>query len=142
MKPEEIVAQFLQTYAVAFEGYNAAAIAEHFALPCHIASDSVPAVTRIDYATAEECQESVSRILSWHRTLKMKSGRVLNLSVVEMSPRMICFDLHYELTDDKDERLYDYRGFYTLITVGERWKIAAISHNQVPRLLACIEARR
>ena len=59
----------------------------------------------------------------------MKSGRVLNLSVVEMSPRMICFDLHYELTDDKDERLYDYRGFYTMIPVGDRWKVAAISHN-------------
>jgi hypothetical protein len=35
-------------------------------------------------------------------------------------------------------RLYDFNALYTLAEINGSWLIVAISHNQIPRLRACL----
>lgn len=136
----EQVQSFRDSYRRAFEHYDADAVVGHFALPCHIVSDGEP-VAHIDFKTAQDCRPSIERILTWHRQIGMVSGNTLGLSIVAMSARMVCFDLHYAFEGAAHEYLYDFRGSYTLVGSDDGWRIAAITHNQVPRLLACLKER-
>ncbi len=38
--------------------------------------------------------------------------------------------------------LYDFEAVYTLAETRIGWRIAAIAHNQIPRLLECIARHR
>jgi hypothetical protein len=136
----ERVQSFRDSYRRAFEQYDADAVVSHFALPCHVVSDG-ETVAHIDFKTAQDCRVSIERILTWHRKIGMVSGITLALSIVEMSPRILCFDLHYAFEGAAHEFLYDFRGKYTLVGSDDLWRIAAITHNQVPRLLACMKDR-
>jgi hypothetical protein len=40
------------------------------------------------------------------------------------------------------DALYDFEAVYTLAETRTGWRIAAIAHNQIPRLLACIARRQ
>jgi hypothetical protein len=136
----EHVQGFRDSYRLAFEQYDADAIVRHFALPCHIVSDS-ETVAHIDFKTEQDCRGSIERILAWHRKIGMTSGHTRGLSIVELSARIICFDLNYAFEGAGQEYLYDFRGHYTLVANEDCWRIAAITHNQVPRLLACLKER-
>lgn len=136
----ERVQSFRDSYRRAFEQYDADAVVGHFALPCHIVSDG-ETVAHIDFNTARDCRASIERILTWHRQIGMTSGHTRELSIVEMSARITCFDLHYAFEGAGQEYLYDFRGQYTLVGSDDCWRIAAITHNQVPRLLACLKER-
>jgi hypothetical protein len=40
------------------------------------------------------------------------------------------------------EALHDFEAVYTLAETRPGWRIAAIAHNQIPRLLECIARRQ
>jgi len=40
------------------------------------------------------------------------------------------------------EALYDFEAVYTLAETRPGWRIAAIAHTQIPRLLECIARRQ
>ena len=46
---------------------------------------------------------------------------------------MVCF----QMLNDRSKPLYDFQGFYSLARTESGYRIAATSHNQIPRLLAC-----
>jgi len=135
------VLEFLDSYRSAFEAFDTEAIVAHFLFPCHIVGDAED-VSLMPLAKASEGRAGVERVLALHRELGVHSGRILDLDVVELSPRMAGMVLRYEFFDRAGRALYDFQGLYTLVRVDRRYRIAAISHNQIPRLVGCIEARR
>jgi len=135
------VLEFLDSYGRAFETYDTEAILTHFLFPCHIVSDA-DEVALLPLSNARETRVGVERVLALHRELGVRSGRRLELDVIELSPRMAGFILRHEFVDGAGRALYDFRGIYTLVKAGGRYRIAAISHNQLPRLVACVEQRR
>jgi hypothetical protein len=62
------VQALLESYRVAFERLDAAAIAEHFAYPGHIASDG-PEVTLISIASEQDCIKAMDKVITMHRQL-------------------------------------------------------------------------
>src|SRR5437899_12269557 len=81
------VLEFLDSYRSAFEAFDTEAIVAHFLFPCHIVSDAED-VSLMPLAKASEGRAGVERVLALHRELGVHSGRILDLDVVELSPRM------------------------------------------------------
>ncbi len=131
---------FYDSYRAAFERYDAEAIVDHFTLPSFIVSDASE-VAFIAYTTPEGCAAGINQILDLHRKIGVRSGRLLEFSVLELSAAMIVYTLNFAFHDAGGLALYDFRGVYTLAKTASGWRLAAISHNQVPRLIACVKAR-
>jgi hypothetical protein len=131
------VQALLESYRLAFERFDAAAIAEHFAYPSHMASDG-PEVTLISIASRQDCIEAVDKVIAMYRQLGTPSGTIHDLTVIELSPRLARVSLRMEVRGLAAMRLYDFNAIYTVAEINGSWLIVAISHNQIPRLRACL----
>ncbi len=131
------VEAFFSAYSAAFWRNDSAAIATHFAYPCHVVSDA-ETVSQLPIANQDECRKAVERVLGWHREIGATASRPSEIIVTQLSPRLVSVSLKSDFLDRRGQRLYDFQGIYTLIRVSNAWKIAAISHNQIPRLLECL----
>jgi hypothetical protein len=131
------VEQSLKAYMTAFERYEIDTVLGHFVFPCHFVSDGEE-VALMPLATEQACRVGIERVFAWHRELGVAGGRVLQQTIVELTPRLHCLDAQIQLEDGSGKTLYDFRGIYTFVRVQDAWRIAAIAHNQIPRLLACL----
>lgn len=130
------VMDFLESYRKAFENYDTDTILDHFAFPCAIVSDT-ETITPSLLRTREELRAGVDYVLSLHRQIGYKSGQVLRLEITELSPRLTGMMIRSRMRDANGSPLYEFDGFYSLARTGSGCRIMAISHNQIPRLLAC-----
>jgi hypothetical protein len=130
------VLEFLATYREAFEGYDTEAIVDHYTFPCPIIGDS-ETIAPVLMKGAEQLRAGVDYVLSLHREIGVKSGQPLLLEITELSPRLAGMMLRSQFRDADGKPLYDFQGFYSLARTEAGYRIAAICHNQIPRLLAC-----
>ena len=135
------VRAFLESYRDAFERLDAAAIADHFAYPSHITGDA-DEIALLQLSNRQDCLAAVEKVVAMHRELEAPSGTIRNLSIVELSPRLTQASLTMEVHRRTGGMLYDFQAVYTLAETRTGWRIAAIAHNQIPRLLECIARRR
>jgi ketosteroid isomerase-like protein len=133
------VRALLESYRDAFQRLDAAAIADHFAYPSHIIGDEV---ALIQLSNRQDCLAAVEKVVAMHRELEAPSGSIRDLSIVELSPRLTHASLRMEVHGRAGEMLYDFEAAYTLAETRTGWRIAAIAHNQIPRLLECIARRQ
>ncbi|HWZ36797.1 MAG TPA: hypothetical protein VNY08_00665 [Bradyrhizobium sp.] len=139
MAPSDTVSavlEFLASYGTAFEGYDTKAIVDHYAFPCAIIGDS-ETITPLVFKGAEQCSAGVDYVLSLHRQVGVTQGKPLLLEITELSPRLAGMNIRYQWQDKTGKPLYDFQGFYSLARTEAGYRIAAICHNQLPRLLAC-----
>lgn len=130
------VMEFLGSYRGAFERYDTDAILDHFIFPCTVISDT-DAIKPSLLQTRDELRAGVDTVLSLHREIGYRSGQLLRLDISELSPRLTGMMLHSRMSGENDRPLYDFQGFYTLAHTDAGLRIMAITHNQIPRLLAC-----
>jgi hypothetical protein len=130
------VMEFLASYRKAFADYDTEAIVDHYTFPCPILSDSETMSLKL-FEGPEQCKAGVDYVLSLHREIGVKSSKQLLLHITELSPRLAGMMMRSQLEDGEGKPLYEFQGFYSLARTDSRFKIAAISHNQIPRLLAC-----
>jgi hypothetical protein len=131
------VLEFYAAYRSAFDGHDAEAIVGFYRFPCHIVSDG-DSVASLHFVEPASLKPTVERVLELHRKIGVRSGRALLLEIAELSPRMAGMMLRYEMNDADGAPLYDYQGFYSLVATDDGYRIAAICHNQIPRLSACV----
>jgi hypothetical protein len=62
--------------------------------------------------------------------------------VIELSSRLAQVTVRWALANGKDRSIYDSEASYSLADHGNGMRIAAIAHNEMPRLRAAIEDRR
>ena len=130
------VMEFLGSYRNAFEKYDTDAILAHYIFPCTIISDA-EAIKPSFLQTKEELRAGVEYVLSLHREIGYRSGQLLRLDITELSPRLTGMMLRSRMSGENGRPLYDFEGFYSLAHTHAGFRIMAISHNQIPRLLAC-----
>jgi hypothetical protein len=135
------VKAFFQTYCAAFETLDVEAIADCVAYPSHIVSDGDD-VTLIAIANRQQCLATMSRVVELHRQLGAPSGRIRDLSILELSPRLAQASLRMEVLGRASNPLYDFQAAYSLARFSGEWRIVAIAHNQIPRLLRCVAQRQ
>jgi hypothetical protein len=131
------VLEFLASYGSAFEAYDADGIVHFYSFPCHIVSDG-DKVASMPFEGPASLKPAVERVLQLHHAIGVRSGRPLLLEITELSPRLAGLMLRFEMQDADGASLYDYQGFYSLVATDAGYRIAAICHNQIPRLLACV----
>jgi hypothetical protein len=79
----------------------------------------------------------VDHVLLLHRQIGYRSGQLLALDITELSPRLTGMMIRSRMRDENGRPLYEFQGFYSLARTDAGCRILAISHNQLPRLLAC-----
>jgi hypothetical protein len=84
----------------------------------------------------------MSRVVVLHRQLGAPSGRIHGLSIIALSPRLVQASLTMDVLDGTSSLLYDFQASYSLAKFSGAWRIVAIVHNQMPRLLRCIAQRQ
>ena len=84
----------------------------------------------------------MSRVVELHRQLGARSGRIHDLAILELSPRLAQASLRMDVRDGASSHLYDFQASYSLARLSRAWRIVAIAHNQIPRLLRCIAQRQ
>jgi hypothetical protein len=137
----EEVRTFFQTYTAAFEALDVEAIADCVAYPSHIVSDGEEAVL-IAMADRQQCVAAMDKVVTLHRELGAPAGRIHDLSITELSPRLAQASLRMEVLDKTSSCLYDFQAIYSLAKFSGAWRIVAIAHNQIPRLLSCVSQRQ
>jgi hypothetical protein len=133
----EEVSAFFQSYQAAFEAMDVDAIADCVAYPSHIVSDAEEVVL-IPMTNRQECLAAMNTVIVVHRKLGAATGRIHDLSVREFSPRLVQASLRMEVLDGTSGFLYDFLATYTLAKFSGAWRIVAMAHNQIPRLLRCV----
>ena len=132
------VLEFLASYGSAFEAYDADSIVRFYSFPCHVVSDGDSVVASMPFEGPASLKPAVERVLQLHRRIGVTSGRPVLLEVTELSPRLAGLMLRSEMHGADGVPLYDYQGFYSLVATDDGYRIAAICHNQIPRLMACV----
>ena len=132
------VEQALASYMTAFEHFQTDAVLSHYAYPCHFTSDG-DEVALMPLAEPAECRPRIERVMDWHRQLGADHSRIERRARTDLSPKLTCLTIRVEVLDRQRRFLYDFDGIYTFAHTREGWRIAAIAHNQIPRLLARLQ---
>jgi hypothetical protein len=130
------VTEFLSSYSEAFDAYDTRAIVDHYLFPCSIIGDA-ETLAPLTFKAPEQLSAGVDHILSLHREIGVKTGQPMLLEITELSPRLAGMMIRTRFRDAHGRALYDFQGFYSLARTDAGFRILAISHNQLPRLLAC-----
>jgi hypothetical protein len=135
------VAAFLQSYRTAFQRFDAWGVVNHFAFPSHVTSDA-DEVALMTVASEDEWLGTVEHLLGMYRRVGVASARILELAVTELSPRLCQAVVHWELRDAAGRQLYRFEATYSLVEINGKLRIAALAHNELPKLRACLNRRR
>ena len=130
------VRAFFDSYRAAFERQDAAAIADHFAYPAHVTSDTGEIVL-VPITNRPEWISKVEQLLGMYRAIGVGSAHVLDLMLTEISPRLLQAKINWALQTAAGEPLYDFEAIYTLAHTAGAFHIAAIAHNELPQYQAC-----
>ncbi len=131
------VSAFFDSYRTAFERQDAAAIADHFAYPGLVASDTGEIVL-VPVTNRQEWIGRVEQLLGMYRVIGFGSARILALALIEISPRLVTAQIHWALHTAAGERLYDFEAIYTVAQTAGAFHIAAIAHNELPQYQTCL----
>ena len=134
------IEQVLDAYFAAYQRGSIDEIVDWFLLPCHFVSDA-DEVALMPLATKEACRAGVEKVVNWHRYLGVKERRIVKQLIIELSPRIICVDVKVDVERDEGVKLYDFEAVYIFVRRDANWRVAAITHNQIPRLLSCVRAK-
>jgi hypothetical protein len=132
---------FLDVYRAAFERLDAAAIAELFTFPCQITSDG-DEITVTTVATREAWFPQLERLVDAYRSIGVRSAEILDLRVIELTPRLAQATVRWRLADGTGESVYDFGASYTLVEHDGSTRVAAIAHDETSALRRAIELRR
>lgn len=132
--------EFFESYRAAFGQLDAAAVADHFAYPCHVTSDAAE-IGLSAIPARLEWMDQVERLLGRYRAIGFASAHVLGLTVTAISPRVTQAVVHWALRDRAGDPLYDFHASYTLVDTGGTLRIAAMAHDEIPRYRAYLARR-
>lgn len=129
------VQDFFDSYREAFESFDVDAIAGHFTFPLQIAGDSDPVDLRcVD--GRDEWLETLTMLLDLYRGFGVTTAAVLESTITSLSDRIAHAGMHWSLRNSSDEEVYDFHGVYTLVVVDGDFRIAAIAHDELGKIMA------
>lgn len=135
------VREFVDAYRMAFEAFDAAAIADLFFYPCQITSDAGE-ITVMTVPTRDLWLPQIELLVEAYRSIGVRSAEVVELQVIELTPRLADAVIRWRLVDREGQPLYDFDAAYTLADSGAGLRITAIAHNETPRLRGAVARSR
>ena len=132
--------RFLDAYRAAFEAFDAEAIADLFSYPCQIAGDAGE-VTVTTVATYEAWVPQLERLVSAYRAIGVRGAAFTEVHAIELTSRLAQVTVRWALADGMGRSIYDFDASYSLADHGNGLRIAAVAHNETPRLRASLMLR-
>ncbi len=132
---ERRVDVFLHSYRTAFEDLDATQVAAHFAFPLHVASDTGE-VTFSTVASSADWLSQVERLVDAYRRIGVRSAHPEETGIQAVSPRLVQVRVRWRLRDGAGAEVYEFSTGYTLADVRGGLRIAALAHDELPRLRA------
>ena len=131
------IRSFLDEYRATFARYDAEALADLFAFPFHVLSDSEE-IAPLSIASRGDWVGVLEGLLGSYRQLGVAAGELLEVDVRELTPRLVLTTVHWELRRDDGSAIYRFTATYTLALIGGAWRVAAIAHDELPKLQAAL----
>ena len=125
----EKVREFIDAYRKACETFDAAAIAGFFFYPCQITSDAGE-IAVLTVPTVEFWVPQLERLVGAYQAIGVRSAEIINLQVLELTPRLAQANIAWRLIDDYGKPIYDFDAAYTLADPGAGLRITAIAHDR------------
>lgn len=130
-------ATFFESYCMAFNRQDAAAIAEHYAFPMLSTIDTgkivvTPVASKVDLVSQLE------RLLDMYRAIGFVSARILKISVLEFSPRLTQVSVEWELCGASGKVLYIFQAAYTVSLSEDALRITGVAHNEILHYRECL----
>jgi hypothetical protein len=138
--PAEVDA-FFGSYREAFERFDVSAVADHFSYPVHTTSEAGKTPV-ISVSSREEWIGRVNQLLGAYQQIGVASAQAVSTTVLELSPRLYQAALRWALHSANGEVLYRFDAVYTLAKIDGSLTIAAVAHNELPRLQAWLARRQ
>lgn len=138
---EERARTFLDEYREVFESFDAEAVADHFAYPCLIVGDNDP----VDLRAVEDRTSWVAQLeglMDVYRGAGIRRAEVLDSSSSLLTPRALQVLVHWSLRGEADSEIYDFHAAYTLVEDGGSLRIAAIVHDELPKIMELLSTPR
>ena len=128
---------FFETYRAAFARYDVAALAELFTFPLQVVGDA-DEVIPISIASHDEWVSVLDGLFGAYRKLGVANGEPLELATTELTPRVASTRVRWRLQREDSSAIYDFTAVYTVAAVGGQWRVAAIAHDELPKLTAAL----
>ena len=128
---------FIDGYRRTFESFDVDAIAACFVFPMQVASEA-DVVTIATVADLDAWRPQIERIVGAYRLLGVHGARVASLDIAEVTPHVAHAVVHWALERADGLPVYGFTASYTLVDAGAGPRIAAIAHDETPKLLAAV----
>jgi hypothetical protein len=135
---DQQVRSFFDTYRETFARYDAAALADLFAFPLQVVSDAEE-IAPLSIASREDWVGVLEGLLGGYRTIGVHSGEPLDIDARELTPRIVSAQVHWQLCREDGSTIYEFNAVYTLVGADGDWRVAAIAHDELPKLGAALE---
>jgi hypothetical protein len=112
----EPIEDFFERYRRGYVRRDAAALAEMFAYPSHVACDA-GSVALVANLSKDIWRGQIAKLFENYDSIGATDIRILRLDSRLLSPRLWLAELHWELNDSQGKVLYD---FHTLYVLAER----------------------
>ena len=132
------VRPFFDTYRETFARYDASALADLFAFPLQVVSDA-DQVAPLSIASRDDWVAVLEGLLGGYRTIGVHSGEPLTIEATELTARIVSARVHWQLRREDGSPIYDFHAVYTLVGAGGNWRVAAIAHDELPKLTAALQ---
>lgn len=131
-------AAFFDSYVAAFERFDAAAIAAHFAFPCHMTSETGAEPDLRSIPDEEGWRADIEGLVGFYRSAGVATARMLEASSTPVSGAVEQAAIHWRLEDAAGAEVYDFHAVYTLVE-RDGLRIAALAHDELPRVQAFLQ---
>jgi len=132
---------FFAVYRATFAHLDRDALMELFAFPVQVVSATDDAAA-ISVSQRDEWAAVVDGLLGAYRSLGVVDAKPLGLEVMDVAPQVSSARVHWRLRRQDGSTVYDFTAIYTVIKTGGSCRIAAIAHDELPKLRAAMGGDR
>ncbi len=139
MALSERAAAFFDSYVESFERFDAAAIAGHFAFPCHMTSETGGEPDLRSIPDEDGWRADIEGLVGFYRSARVATARMLEASSTPLSEAVEQATIHWMLEDGSGGNVYDFRAVYTLVERDGALRIGALAHDELPRIQTLLD---
>ena len=129
--------RFLDDYLRTFSRFDRASLMTFFTFPLHVvsATDSGPVVS---VAEETDWPAVLDGLLGAYAALGVAGAQPLDVDVAELGPSVMSVRVHWNLQRADGSGVYDFTAVYTVVASADGFRVAAIAHDELPKLAAAM----
>ncbi|MCA0295649.1 MAG: hypothetical protein LCH96_10145 [Actinobacteria bacterium] len=136
---QQTAVQFLEEYHTTFSSLDPVAITALFAFPCQVVGDT-GTVALTSVPGPEVWAAAIERIVGAYRVLGVTTATPEGVQVVPVTAGTALVALTWHLEDAEGRPVYSFAACYTLVDTDAGPRIAAVVHDETPRLQQAVAA--